>query len=571
MQHIPVPRDWQDGPAAYDDPLGYPVLDPIATVLDEPYHVSSRNKKDKMLRSSEPIPTTFKGYTLRKLPALSGAKAHWGRVGKREIDLSSKELQQMARAHLKGRLNALQDAYKGLTSSQQAVVNNVIEEHKDREKYEDAEWVLADVHRYGPSQFGRLIEVNRIDIVLKRQDRNNALLSSKTTGAPTTFYPEKDIIDIRSLGREKSSKSSKKHATFREESGSHNRAPDIFDEIVREEPRRSDRHQTPAQPPYQQPFEQPYQQPQQQQQQYQPQYPDPMVPPAVPTAPPYADPVTMALLPQTNLPHDRHPFEPLPGVLAPLQYDTSYPYHDRPGPREITPMPVRNTSHGRRSSSAKRMNRVVDENRRLEAQVDELRERLENLPLSSDTSGASARERARERADAWSDGGATRSPMSSPPRSEDLFYEQEQRKRDRNASRYHEKGRYPGEERTQRYRDGRTEVHIHTTTTNHRARQPAERRHERDEYNGRYSSRARVHRAHTMQDYPLGSLPQDQREPRYIAPPALHRQITDYPEAVPYAEYTTDHGRRQNEQDGRQEQFHDRRREYVEVGGTYYG
>ncbi|KAK5155854.1 hypothetical protein LTS14_005420 [Recurvomyces mirabilis] len=66
---------------------------------------------------------------------------------------------------------ALETAFYNLTSSQQSVVTNVIQTEGRLEKIANAEWILADVHRYGPTCFGQLVDVTKIRVILQRRNR----------------------------------------------------------------------------------------------------------------------------------------------------------------------------------------------------------------------------------------------------------------------------------------------------------------------------------------------------------------------------------------------------------------
>ncbi|KAK4565339.1 hypothetical protein LTR86_003956 [Recurvomyces mirabilis] len=123
---------------------------------------------------SEPSPTNYKGYFLRRDP-MPGQRPDWSRVGKREIILDSAQLTSMIRNHLRGRPRALETAYNNLTNSQQGVVNEVIENENQLERVAKAEWILADVHRYGPERFGHLVDVTKIGVILQRRNRQEGI------------------------------------------------------------------------------------------------------------------------------------------------------------------------------------------------------------------------------------------------------------------------------------------------------------------------------------------------------------------------------------------------------------
>ncbi|KAK3675839.1 hypothetical protein LTR78_004480 [Recurvomyces mirabilis] len=53
----------------------------------------------------------------------------------------------------------------------QSVVTNVIQTEGRLEKIANAEWILADVHRYGPTCFGQLVDVTKIRVILQRRNR----------------------------------------------------------------------------------------------------------------------------------------------------------------------------------------------------------------------------------------------------------------------------------------------------------------------------------------------------------------------------------------------------------------
>ncbi|TKA79647.1 hypothetical protein B0A55_03425 [Friedmanniomyces simplex] len=580
------------GPMA--SPLGYENQfsgpgDPLPVHYDDRVQTKSKNKDKSRFFSLDRIDPSFKGYMLVKSEAQLGQKATWARVYKRDLPVDDTKLVTDIKAHRERKGTTPLVDFSELSPNQQGIVNRLIAQHVLKEKDSNAEWVLADVQRFGTRRWGKLIETKKMQVILKRQDKNLAKPGAVNAINATHYRDFGEIIDLAEplpWKKEREGGASKKGK----------KQQDFFNDNVRpldtmyEPPAARWDHQEPVYDVHVDQHHQQHHQPQQ----HQPIYDEPM---PLPMAPPhdnhssYPPPHDMQMpmppppqqyQPPYPAPH-QNPFTPNPDVMLPGQYDQ--PQYDQPQWQDNQPLPRARVhtpaADRRRSASARRL-------RRLETNVDFLTKKVEDWNVSSGDSSEGHRDRDSIFTDPRT--GGTKTPLSSL-QSEDMFprgeYDHRKREKDREYERRQK--RYRDEARERKYhRDERAELqtHRHRRDSRYDSESPPretryikerererdvqysplrspirshDRERDRDQDRDRYPDTRprfdpsydrvapRLRRAQTyntaddVDDYPH---PRSAVESRYLpstgthAPPQLQRRLTDYPsENYQYADY----------------------------------
>ncbi|KAK3113928.1 hypothetical protein LTR53_008295 [Teratosphaeriaceae sp. CCFEE 6253] len=597
--------DWPGAggsPKGYDDPLGAQ-SDAFPIYGDGPNQLKTNKKNNKSKpASNEQSYVSYKGYNLKKADPRPGQTSTWSRVGMRELPYDDQKLSAIVRRQ-RTRSGPGCD-FNDLSSNQQGVINRLLEQHNLFEKHSNASWVLADVQRWGVRHWatGRMTETKLIQVILKRQDQVPLKSTERRSAKPVSYYAFGEIIDLAEplvLKKDKdgagTKKSKKQQRQFDDDLQP---VAEVYDPVGgnwdQREPVhnvRADQRDFPPQqqqyPPYDDPIQhmvQPLPEPVHYAQHETNQMPLPG-PPHYP--PPQAFPV-----------YGSNPFQPNADMMPPSPMDQPLWPSDHGLPHARIPIPVPEAP--KRSMSARRLRKVENNLARLQTDFD-------NLDLGSGESS----EGQRDRDSVWSvpRTAGTRTPMSTPPMSEDLFPSGLDGRR---RSKEWETGRRPRRYRDERkYRDGHVEIRAHSTyrprreieyesrsprrevryirererereqqysparerepvysPTHDRERQysPARARDPRPAFDPSYetSRPPKPHRAQTYDDHPLARVVE---KPRYFAdPPApLQRRLTDFPmDGRDLADFNEQHRagkRRDSAVDGVYPQ--EREREYV--------
>ncbi|KAK0302809.1 hypothetical protein LTR01_008483 [Friedmanniomyces endolithicus] len=558
--------EWQGRmPSPFDDSFANPD-DRYAAPFDDHVQNKSRSSKDKTKNfGKERIEPSLKGYILVKADPPLGQKANWARVYKRDLPIDDKNLATEIKTHQRKTGKKVSTIFRELSLNQQGIVNRMVAQHILKDKNSHAEWVLADVQRFGVTRLGRLIETKKMQVTLQRQLRGDDRKPGTVNASNARNYHEfGEIIDLAEPLSGKKDKKGKKQQDWYDD----NIQPV---DVIYEPAAAGWAHPEPV---YDAHVNQHHHQQQHQPQQQQPIYDDPMPPPMVPfpsdpmAYPPHHDAqMPLPPLPQQYQPPfpaaHQNPFTPNLDIMPPGQYEQPR-WDDQPPirPRVYTPAAER-----KRSASARRL-------RKLETSVDYLTRKVEDWNVSSGDSSEGHRDRESIFSDPHT--GGTKTPMSSL-HSEDMFprgdYDHRKREKDRTAERREKK--YRDEARERRYRDERIESQGHHSHRNRRdsryesesplretryikererdreaqyspIRSPIrdresqysstrdrererEREHERDHdtrprFDPSYDRGApKLHRAqtyHADDDYP---------HPRSAVEPRLQRRLTDYP------------------------------------------
>ena len=477
-------------------------------------------KKDKKFSSSYDqtmVERILRGYVLEQIEPKAGEKLDWHRVGKREMPFEQSKFVQMVKEHRKiTKTTGPEENYQHLTSSQQGVVDRLIEEHRLGEHDTRAEWVLCDVQRFGTKRLGQK-DIDKIRVILKRQDRKIGRPVGKIYKNATKDYAPYDIIDLTEPlyladdARTKAKKGGKK------KDADWDVPVEIFE--VHNDNRPQQAREPFFPPPQMQPRQQdPYFPPPQ----MQPQAQEPHWPPPQQQGPPYfpqdfrpqPQPFPEPLPSHFGPPHhalpsarEYHPFEPNPEIENRGRYDADYTH--RPRSRHTTRSPAPRPHSLSRHDSTRRLKRVEQSSKRMEDKLDFVADKMErwNLNTSSDNSDEGASVFSYE--DAAGGGGAWSTPPSSPPLS----------------SRGSLHRRKSIEYRGPRHRSGSAE-----------ARRPARSSSRREEERRYVRAPLQPPRRASVRydDYPVREV----AEPRYL-PTALKqpRRLTGYEENYPRAEF----------------------------------
>ncbi|KAK5746627.1 hypothetical protein LTR17_000643 [Elasticomyces elasticus] len=572
--------DWQGpmaSPLGYDNP-GMGLGDPLAA--DPPIQSKPKKNKNKSKNidngrndqtfagfdfNNDRIEPSFRGSMLMRAPAQPGQKETWARVCKQDLPVDDTKLIANIKAHrLRTRTSPVTD-FSDLGPNQRSIINRLIAQYVLHETNANAEWILADVQKFGTKRLGTWVDVKKLQVILKRQDKDFAKVRGMHSSNATKYYEFGEIIDLAEPvlqgarshedgGVPKKSKKKQQQQQQQEQAFEdsmypvdepYERAAGAWDQREPVRQNRNVQHNQQYQdiqqprPIYDDPMQQPMQQP------MMPNLGDPL---------PYQPDMPMPPPPQQPYPQGQNPFMPNANIAVPGQFDQpswqgdQQQYH----PRAHTP-----AADHKRSTSTRRL-------RKLETDMESMRRKVNDWDLSSGESNEG-------RDSIFTDPrtGGTRTPVSSLP-SEDMFPrgEYESRKRDKDRETEHRPRRYREERRYRdehvdiepaynygRRRDSRNEPE----SPRHRVRYIEQRREtqrspvrerEREQYfdprpsfepGYERASRPQHRRSQTYDDYPM---PRSAIEPRYLpsTPPRVQRRLTDYPsESHQYADYDEQH------------------------------
>ena len=518
----PFPGDFDNGPREYFDD-------------NDDFGGKSKNKKknkdkdsDKYRDDKSPIETRYEAFTLERAKPKVGERYSWSRVDKRPLPFEAKKLVDMVKAHRKKASSSLQQDFAKLAPDQKDLINRIILDLTKTEKNKHAEWVLVDVQRFGTRTWTR-VEVKKIQIVLKRHDKNIVDGGKYMTSSGNNSYQYVEIIDLaESLdkrrdkdGRDgKDGKKTKKFKSFEN--------LDAFEDPLgglglppqppmhhNNHPIHNDfpQHVGPSPPPLGPlgsiPFD--------------PNGPNEFQPPQF--QPPFPQNPRQSF-------HNENPFQPNPEFAAPGQFeipptmdgqDWPHPNHSARERRDSRSQ-QRRPSMRRESKDAKRL-------RKLETKFDDLNFKMDNWHTGGDSSE-----------EVFDEDSIFSPPPSdgrsfTPPSSPRSAFSDARPKGSLERRRSSANPKYQPRYRSIRYRD--VEVEPGYSHPGERRRYSPDSR--------RHSRRASVHHAATYDDYPNGRA----AEPRYLpAPPPrapMPRRLTDYAENYDYADY--DDTRRQRDRD----------------------
>lgn len=557
-----APQDWDDhghqGPrfdvGGYDSDNDFIVEAPKQGKKNK--NGNANNNKDG--KNNVPFEIRYEGYYLEKAAPRNGELASWARAGRRALPVDNAKLARMSRVSKDETREGPTSTFARLTANQQGVITRLIAEKQAAEQNKNAEWVMDCVRRYTEKKWStREIITKKILLIIKRQDRNApARTADGKSTSNVAHFQLAEIIDLDDpLPTKKKDAAGKKGGkkanninknNFRDDfiadeiiEGPFGGAPDPFVQLGRDQPivempgphgGGHQQHQAPI-PQGAIPVNQPWApQPFQQHTNFQDsgyghggQPPQTHQHPFQPNA-------------EFNGPelYEKRDFPPSVGreshfqTRTPVQIDDQDEHirrHSRSRSRSVSRRRTREAEDRRReeeerAEEARRQQRI--ENRRMQNEIDELNDKLEDFNLARDkvahwnirdtSSDESYRDR-REKEDFWSDQSrASFSPPSSPNMTEVFPSGSLGRglhRRKSSAGNREFRG-YPDERRRAYNRDGQTIIEPYNSHSRRQHQhQHGHRRHHSDyppraQSPGRHMrSRPRLHHANTFaDDYP---------------------------------------------------------------------
>ena len=497
------------------------------------------------------------------------------------------KLRDIIQMHRKvSRANPQRDL-KNLSENQRKMVERILDLQNLQERDRDAEWIVADIHLIGPtsSLTGKVKEVRRIQVIFKRQDRNQVKGLNRRKDGTVKTYHINDVLDVDEppvLYLEPSQKKAKTGGKTKQKRSmsagqlhintdvnqpyqvqhNNNQGFQPFhgqQDHFAQQPMPPPPHHMPPQPMHQPPMHQQpiHQPPMHQPPMHQPQVHDPFLPPPHPQHyPQHENHHPQPHGPPPNARHsfsaDMHPFTPNDEFMNPMFESPIEDRHGMPHPHQS----ARASSAGRSRRSS--MRRPSGDNRRLsqiEDRMRQLTDKFEGLTAAdTDSSDRSYEEEVFTPVE-----GQDWSPPSSP-RSQ---FSDVRSRSERRRQYYPRDRRYP---REKRYRG--MEVDIIPEYSHH----SSERGRFLPEPRSRRPTRPKLEHSRTIDDYPTGRA----AEPRFLPPeapfaprPHMQRRLTDYEERWDNDDYDDDRRtrggleRRDSRRDSRRSSTNDAYREQL--------
>lgn len=158
----------------------------------------AKTDKAKDKKPAKPVDDFYEGYMITVLDQIKdGENPSWIKTRKTTLPVASKELRDQAIAHQKATGYNMSGQFQKLSSSQQTIVNRLVDEKNANEKDSNAQWVLFGVKRVFQEERRsafRSMKVNRaMRVTIKRQDKAKNAVKESNSGA---VYAGEDIIDI---------------------------------------------------------------------------------------------------------------------------------------------------------------------------------------------------------------------------------------------------------------------------------------------------------------------------------------------------------------------------------------
>jgi hypothetical protein len=577
--------------------------------FNQPNNSVNKKKNGKGAKLLEPVETRYEGFVLEKAPPLrSGAQPTWARVSKREMPFDSNKLLGLVKEHRRKTRSGPANDFNQCGPKQQGVINRLIAERKRDDKNPNADWVLVDVQRSVIRRFGVPSETTRMQVILKRQDKNETRTGDPKSVSGTNGYQDTEIIDLAHPMPAKKNQANSSgvldgdnNAKPKKQKSNNQNHRDNFhdqqnfnpqDEITgilgnptglgipqfeqqqmhgHNDHHRHHRHNSGQGPPMPPP----------------PGFgdtPDILgIPGDVPPPPPHNIPGAPHHGFPPAQPYERNPFEPNAGLINPEQFSSQVMDDDfdhqpraRVRTRPSTPARIPSRSAMRASHGQEELRQLIPDLRDAVREVRELRDqgpedvrrKFERWNISdSSNTGGSADSLFDQEAGAYS---TSASSFSDMPRDfpRDSLHDDRRRKsvgrsspRRRSVSRdrYRERGSYHfgrrehDRRRDPLYRDDRPRRYSDEYEIQPAISYPRERRYSPDASRPRYVAQPpRLHRSYTVDDYPEGMM----AEAVPYQPPRIQRRVTDFPQAgFDPAEFIGDRFRRQQRDARRRNAF----------------
>ena len=182
----------------YDDFGGAAQRPPMIDFVGDDFSNQPKPKKQKGAQPKvyQPVDVAYEGYLLERVAASNNGKLSWGRVGKSSLPCDEKKLADLAKKHRQVSKSDPVTEYSQLSPKQRGVVDQLIKKRQMQEQHPNADWVLLDVLKRGIPHYTRPMEVQKLQVILKRQDRTLTKPNTRTARAATTVNQAIEIIDV---------------------------------------------------------------------------------------------------------------------------------------------------------------------------------------------------------------------------------------------------------------------------------------------------------------------------------------------------------------------------------------
>lgn len=188
---VQEPRGWGSHPHDIHDDYSDREFQTEVRAPKQGKNSNGKNKNDK----NDIFEARYEGFVLEKAEPLVGEKPSWARVGRRSMPFDDAKLAAIARKHRALTGVGPAKAFAALSSSQQGVVDRLVDEYRANEKNKDAEWVLEYVKPTVEKDFWkRAIRCTKISVIIRRKQR--AGTGKTTQGQGTRNYAADEIIDL---------------------------------------------------------------------------------------------------------------------------------------------------------------------------------------------------------------------------------------------------------------------------------------------------------------------------------------------------------------------------------------
>ncbi|KAI7703408.1 hypothetical protein D0864_12061 [Hortaea werneckii] len=182
----------------YDDFGGAAQGPPMVDFVGDDFSNQPKPKKQKGAQPKvyQPVDVAYEGYLLERVAAPNNGKLSWGRVGKSSLPCDERKLADLAKKHRQVSKSDPVTEYSQLSPKQRGVVDQLIRKRQMQEQHPNADWILLDILKRGIPHYTRPMEVQKLQVILKRQDRTLTKPNTRTARAATTVNQAIEIIDV---------------------------------------------------------------------------------------------------------------------------------------------------------------------------------------------------------------------------------------------------------------------------------------------------------------------------------------------------------------------------------------
>ncbi|KAI6800207.1 hypothetical protein KC332_g16722 [Hortaea werneckii] len=182
----------------FDDFGGAAQGPPMVDFVGDDFSNQPKPKKQKgaQVKVYQPVDVAHEGYLLERVAAPNNGKLSWGRVSKSSLPCDERKLADLAKKHRQVSKSDPVTEYSQLSSKQRGVVDQLIKKRQMQEQHPNADWILLDILKRGIPHYTRPMEVQKLQVILRRQDRTLTKPNTKTARTATTDSQAIEIIDV---------------------------------------------------------------------------------------------------------------------------------------------------------------------------------------------------------------------------------------------------------------------------------------------------------------------------------------------------------------------------------------